>query len=203
MTNFQNTDWQNFIYLSLVLLLLAGSIFSRRDLPWRKILQYLGIWTLVALIGISLYAYRFEFSDFKNRVLGEINPTAARMNQGGQIVIKISQDEHFYVNLEINGRKILFMVDTGASDMVINQNDARRIGIDLSRLKFNRAYQTANGTSYGASVRLKEVKFGDLIFHDVPASVNSADMGISLLGMSFLRNFRKYEFTRDQLILTL
>ena len=94
------------------------------------------------------------------------------------------------------------MVDTGASDMVINQNDARRIGIDLSRLKFNRAYQTANGTSYGAGVRLKEVKFGDLVFQDIPASVNSADMGISLLGMSFLRNFSKYEFTRDQLILT-
>ena len=89
MTNFQNADWQNFIYLSLVLLVLAGSIFSRRDLPWRKILQYLGIWTLVALIGISLYAYRFEFSDFKNRILGEINPSLAQTNQQGQLRIII------------------------------------------------------------------------------------------------------------------
>jgi predicted aspartyl protease len=42
-----------------------------------------------------------------------------------------------------------------------------------------------------------------MVFYDVPASVNSAEMGTSLLGMSFLRRFKKYEFYRDKLILSM
>ena len=86
--------------------------------------------------------------------------------------------------------------------MVLNQKDARKIGINAKNLVFNRIYQTANGKSYGASVILNKVEINGLIFKQVPASVNSGNMGISLLGMRFLRNFKKYEFSQNKLILT-
>lgn len=201
--NLNKGDWQNFIYLAVILVALLSGLSSRRELGFKKILKYFAIWSFVGLISISLYAYRHEFSDFKNRILGEINPSAARVNQSGQIMINLSEDGHFYINLEINSVPMRFMIDTGASDIVISLAEAERIGINEKKLLFNKPYQTANGTSWGASVIFDELKVGNVKFHNVPASVNRSDMGISLLGMSFLRQFRKYEFYRDQLILTI
>lgn len=196
-------DLGNSIYLLLILVVLISGLVSRPNLKLGKILKYLGIWSILGFIIISLYAYRYEFSDFKNRVLGEINPSAARVNKSGQIVINLSRDGHFYIDVRINGLSTRFMIDTGASDIVISKSEAERVGINVNRLVFNKAYQTANGTSFGASTSFDELKVGNIKFRNVPASVNSAEMGISLLGMSFLRQFKKYEFYRDRLILSI
>lgn len=202
-SNLESGDWQNFIYLLLVLFVMAGSLFSRRDFAFSKIFKYLGIWSAVALVAIIFYSYRYEFSDFKNRILGEINPTAARTNESGELVINLSQDGHFYMDVIVNGVAMRFMIDTGASDIVIGVADAKKIGLDPKKLVFNKPYRTANGTSWGASITLRELEVGNIKFRNVAASVNNADMGMALLGMSFLRQFKKYEFYRDQLILTI
>lgn len=196
-------DWQNFIYLALLIVVMASGLFSRRELNFSKVFKYLGIWALIGLVAIITFSYRHEFSDLKERIISELNPSAVRENKAGQLVINISQDGHFYIDLKINGKMMRFMVDTGASDIVINFDEAQRLGIGKKSLIFNKAYQTANGTSWGASIILDEIELGNIKFHNVPASVNSADMGISLLGMSFLRQFDKYEFYRDKLILTI
>lgn len=200
--NLSSSDWQNFIYYALLLVFLSVSLFSRRDLPFSRVLKYLSIWLVIALVIIGLYSYRYEFSDFKNRILGELNPSAAQLNEEGQITINISQDGHFYMNSEVNGKFIRFMVDTGASDISLNLRDAEKIGINIKELVFNKRYQTANGISLGARTNLKEMKIGDIRFINIPASVNSANMGVSLLGMSFLQQCKKYEFYQDKLILT-
>ncbi len=155
-------------------------------------------------MAVALYAYRFEFADFKSRIMGEINPASARFDQDlGELVINISQDGHFYLNVKINGVAVRFMVDTGASDVTLSLEDAKKVGLDVSGLKFSKPYQTANGTAWGASVVLKDVMIGEVKFIEVSASVNSAKMGNSLLGMSFLRRFKKYEFYQDKLVLSI
>jgi aspartyl protease family protein len=201
--NFNDGDWQSFSYLLILLTVLLGSLFSRRDLPFRKVFKYLGIWSVLGLIIIVLYSYRFEFSDFKTRILGEINPSWAQTNKDGKIEVKLAQDGHFYIDAEINNIPARFMIDTGASDIVISVKEAKRIGINTKKLSFNKPYQTANGTSWGASIKFDKLKVGSAVFSDVNASVNNADMGTSLLGMSFLRRFKKYEFYQDRLILEL
>ncbi len=119
------------------------------------------------------------------------------------MIIEIAQDGHFYIDVKINNEPVRFMIDTGASDIVLNMDEAKKVGIKLDELNYNKRYQTANGAAFGASVVLNEIEVGGVKFHDVGASINEADMGISLLGMSFLRKFRKYEFYQDRLILTL
>jgi aspartyl protease family protein len=197
----QNNDWQQLIYLLVLLAVILISVSARKNFAYSKLFKALGIWGFVVLVCIILYSYRFEFSDFKNRVLGEINPSSARFAEGGRLVINLSQDGHFYLNTKINGTAVRFMIDTGASDIVLNKSDAIRAGIDLKNLRFNRVYQTANGRSFGASTILDELEVGGVKFYRVNASVNDADMGTSLLGMSFLRRFRKYEFYQDKLVL--
>jgi aspartyl protease family protein len=195
-------DWQNFIYLTLILVIMVSGLISRR-MPFGKVFKYLAIWSAFGIFAISLYAYRFEFSDFKNRVMGEIKPSSIQINASGEMIINLAQDGHFYMDVEIDESPMRFMIDTGASDIVISVAEARRIGIKTEKLNFNKSYQTANGISWGASVILKTIKVGNMVFYDVPASVNSSEMGTSLLGMSFLRRFKKYEFYRDKLILSM
>jgi aspartyl protease family protein len=173
----------------------------RRNIPFSKLIKALIAWSLVALVFVALYSYRFEFSALKDRILGEINPSSARVSESGKLVINISQDGHFYLDVTINRTPVRFMIDTGASDIMLNKNDAARIGIKLKELNFTKAYQTANGTSFGASVTLDELELSGIKFHEIGASVNDANMGTSLLGMSFLRKFKRYEFYQDQLLL--
>jgi aspartyl protease family protein len=197
------SDWQNFIYLALILVMFFSSLLSRRDLSLSKIFKYLAIWSATGLTAVSVYAYRYEFQDFKNRILGEIRPSSLQIRKSGEMMVNLAQDGHFYIDAKVNGVASRFMIDTGASDIVINLEAAQKLGIDPKKLTFNKPYQTANGTSWGASVTLEEFQIGNVKFRNIPASVNNADMGTSLLGMSFLRQFRKYEFYRDKLILTL
>ncbi len=200
--NLSSSDWQSFTYYALILLFLFTGLISRQDLPFSKIFKYLSIWLGIAIIIISLYSYRYEFYDFKNRILGEINPSAARINEEGQISINISRDGHFYMDVKVNGAMVKFMVDTGASDITLNLNDAKNAGIDVENLNFNKRYQTANGISLGAGVILKEMEISGVKFRNMLASVNSSNMGVSLLGMSFLKQCKKYEFYQNRLVLT-
>lgn len=94
------------------------------------------------------------------------------------------------------------MVDTGASDINLSLSDAKKVGIDVDNLSSFRRYQTANGTIVSGLARVKTIQVADITFKDVGVSVNNRDMGTSLLGMSFLRRFEKYEFYEDRLILT-
>lgn len=201
--NLNSSELQNFVFLVLLLTFLTISLIARKDIKIGKTIKYLGTWLVIALISISIYSYRHQFYDFKDRILGEINPSHARTRNTGTIVINMSQNNHFYMKLRINGKDIKFMIDTGASDVVLNKQDAKLIGINFKKLIFNKRYQTANGISWGANILLERIKVGNVEFNDVQASVNKSNMGTSLLGMSFLRKFKKYEFYQDRLILTL
>lgn len=198
----ENNDWLNILYLMVILAFVISGIFARKDISLQKVIKYLSIWIGIAVFIVILYSMRYNFSDFKDRIIGELNPSHIKSNQLGQIVINRSFDKHFYANIKINGVKIKFMIDTGATDIVLSISDAKKIGLDLNDLVFNKPYQTANGISYGASAILSNVEFGQLQLKNVRASVNNANMGTSLLGMTFLNKFKRYEIYRDQLILT-
>ncbi len=201
MYNFLNSDSQNVLYYLILLFFLASGLFMGRKINISQSLKYLAIWTVIALIAVVLYAYRYEFTDFKNRILGELSPMSVQNDNQGRVIINMSRDGHFYINIKVNGRTVRFLVDTGASDIALNLKDAKNIGIDVKKLRYNKSYNTANGVILGASVNLGEVALGDIRFYGVNATVNSANLDVSLLGMSFLSRFRKYEINRNKLIL--
>ncbi len=82
---------------------------------------------------------------------------------------------------------MIFVVDTGASDVILSLTDAERVGLDPDSLSYTRAYTTANGTIFGAPVRLESISIGPIAVENVRASISQTDLSISLLGMSFLK----------------
>ena len=118
-----------------------------------------------------------------------------------EIIISASQNGHFYVNGKANGKRLRFMVDTGASDIMLSPKAASRIGIDLGSLQFNKRYRTANGVGLGASYRLERFSIGPFQFAETKVSINQAEISHSLLGMSFLEQLQSFEFQGDKLYL--
>ena len=96
-------------------------------------------------------------------------------------------DGHYYLTLDLNGVPVDFVVDTGATDMVLTRADAARIGLDPDALAYTGVAGTANGQVRTARVRLDEVSLGGILDRNLPASVNEGVMDTSLLGMSYLR----------------
>jgi clan AA aspartic protease (TIGR02281 family) len=114
-------------------------------------------------------------------------------------VIDAGRHGHFLVEAVVNGVPIDFMVDTGASHVVLSLQDARKLG--FTQLQFTAEFQSANGTVRAAPVELRELRIGQLSLFDLEASVNGGPLPISLLGMSFLQRLSSYEVARGRLIL--
>jgi aspartyl protease family protein len=103
--------------------------------------------------------------------------------------------------LSVNGKPIEFMVDTGATEIVLSKDDAKKLGFDLSKLAFIGTAYTANGPVSSAPVRLESISLGPFHDENVRATVNGGDLFGSLLGMEYLRRFGSIEITRDAMIL--
>ncbi len=119
---------------------------------------------------------------------------------GGEIVLPRAPDGHYYVTLQIDGQPIDFMVDTGASGVVLSGEDAERLGIDPAGLAYLGQAQTANGTVRTSRITLKNVELGAFREAKLRAFVTEGEMGGSLLGMEYLGRF-KIEIAGDQMIL--
>jgi clan AA aspartic protease (TIGR02281 family) len=122
-------------------------------------------------------------------------------DQGEEYVVTAGPNGHFVVDAMVNGSPITFLVDTGASNIVLTLADARRLGFLPGNLDFSEQYQTANGAVRGAPVRLRELRIGQYSLYDLEASVNEGPMEVSLLGMSFLQQLSGYQVEDGRLIL--
>lgn len=87
-------------------------------------------------------------------------------------VVEAGPGGHFVIEVAVNGTPVTFLVDTGASDVVLTMDDARRLGLRPRTLRYSQRFQTANGEVRGAPVTLREVRLGQLRLFDLPASVN-------------------------------
>lgn len=116
-------------------------------------------------------------------------------------IIMLGRHGHFVADVHVNGTAISFLVDTGASHTIINQRDAERLQLGNGQLRYSVPFQSANGTTYAAPVTLRDVRLGQFQLYDLDAFVNQGNLNISLLGMSFLREFDSYEFHQDRLVL--
>lgn len=134
---------------------------------------------------------------------GRVAANDSRSSTGGHLeeVIMLGRHGHFVTDVYVNGEPIRFLVDTGASHMMLNQEDAERLRLGGGRLRYSVPFQSANGTTYAAPITLRDVRLGQFQLHDLDAFVNQGNLNISLLGMSFLRQFESYEFKKDRLVL--
>ncbi len=118
-----------------------------------------------------------------------------------ETVYRRAGDGHFYVDADVNGTRIRFLVDTGATFVALSPDDARSAGLTVFESDYTARSTTANGVTRVAPVTLRQVELDQLQLFDVRAVVLEKPMPVSLLGMSFLSRLQGYETRADELVL--
>jgi aspartyl protease family protein len=169
------------IYLLLLLLAVGGYFLAEGRQRMGRTAQQALIW---ALIFVGVMAARGLWNDIRRDVASE----EMRVSDG-QIEVPAAPDGHFYLTVEIAGTAVRFVVDTGASQVVLTTRDAERLGFATATLGYFGQAQTANGMVRTAPVRLKDIALGPFLDESIAAVVNAGALDTSLLGMSYLSRF--------------
>ena len=182
----------------IYLLLLGGAItswvfFQNRDRLGQK-LQHLTVWALLFVGVIAGYAL---WDDIRRVTMMSHSVREAT----GEITVPRALDGHYYLTLQITDEPVRFVIDTGATDMVLPLADARRTGVAVNERDFYGEARTANGIVRVAPVVLERVAIGPIVDTRLRATVNEGDMDTSLLGMRYLERFERIEIRGDQMVL--
>ncbi|WP_272008417.1 retropepsin-like aspartic protease family protein [Roseovarius sp. ZX-A-9] len=159
-----------------------------------KTMQQAVLWGLIfvgVLAGIGLW------EDIRQTVM----PTQTVFS-GGVIELPRAPDGHYYLQAEVNGAPIRFVVDTGASQVVLSQEDATAAGLKPETLNYFGTANTANGIVRTAAVRLDSFVVGDMRDTNLRAVVNEGELFESLLGMTYLQRFSNIQIADGRLVLT-
>jgi aspartyl protease family protein len=188
-------SWARVAYLGLLLVALAGWVVVENRRRLGAMARQALAWGMIFLGVVAAYGL---WSDIRTEVLPGQMETAG----GERIELPRAPDGHYYLVLTIAGEKVRFMVDTGATFVVLSTRDARRVGIDPAGLVYLGTAQTANGTIRTARVRLEDVRLGDRVEAPITAWVGEGELGVSLLGMDYLARFAHVAIAGDRLVLT-
>ena len=137
-------------------------------------------------------------------LLAHVSPApepSIEATHSGSLTLKADARGHYLVTAHVDGKPIRFLVDTGASGVVLSRKDADRLNLRSDELIFTQVYSTPGGLVRAAPVALSEVRLGALRVRNVKASVSERPMDISLLGASFLNRLDRYEVSGGKMTL--
>jgi len=160
-----------------------------------RLAQQAVAWGLIFLGVIAVYGL---WGDIRQTV----RPRQSVVSANNTVEVPRAPDGHYYLTLMVNDVPVEFLVDTGASMVVLTQKDAVRIGLEPDDLAYVGRAVTANGEVRTAPVRLDSVALGPISDRNIRAWVNQGEMWQSLLGMSYLQRWSRIEITGRGLLLT-
>lgn len=148
----------------------------------------------IAIIGLmlGLTAFYHAMTQGKGGLIRSVDDGAQAM-----VVLQRERSGHYIAQGEINGLPVMFLVDTGATDVAISEKMAREMGLDFGpRIRI----MTAAGPSNAWVTRIERVSLGSLELNNVRATITPGLRDEALLGMSFLKHFRLRQ-EGDQLLI--
>lgn len=187
------------VYLILCLVLVASGLAVRR-LPLGQTLKMALAWILIFAAGFAAFALRDDFRALGGRILAEVRGEAGQETKGGELRIRRSDDGHFWVNGEVNGRPVRFLVDSGATITTLSRETAERAGVE-SRGGFGVMVETANGTTMVDRGRAETLKVGPIERRDVAVHISSNLGDTNLIGMNFLSTLSAWSVEGTTLVL--
>ena len=196
-------DTDKLMQVVYLLAFLALIMFGMgRSISVGKTLKYLAIWTALLIALIYAYSFRDGLNTAYMRVKGELLPTVPQGTGNGNVTLRRNSNGHFAARIMVNGKPATFLVDTGASSVVLPWRVADELGYDPNSLPFILTVGTANGSAIAAPIRIGRMEMGDIVLENVEAMVvEEGKLSQPLLGMSFLNRLHGYDVTGNTLTL--
>lgn len=188
----------SFVYLLGILVLVASGLMVRR-IPIGQGLKMFAGWVLIFLAAFAAFTLKDDFTALGKRVLAEARGEGQVVTAGRELRIRKSMDGHFWVDGEINGRKVRFLVDSGATVTSISARTAARS--DIVTGGFPVLVNTANGVVQARRGRAERFKIGDIERSDLAVHVSEAFGDTDVLGMNFLSSLSGWGVEGQWLVL--
>ena len=187
-------DTASLIYLAILGTAVVFWFLVQNRNSLGKVTQQALIWGLIFVGVIAVYGL---WEDIQYTVNGQ----RASIVSSDSVTLPRAQDGHYYLEADVNGEPIQFVIDTGASQIVLAQKDAIRAGLNPDELQYYGRAFTANGEVRTAPVKLDNFKIGPFEDRNIGAVVNEGDLDQSLLGMDYLQRWNSVEISNGKMIL--
>lgn len=189
----------SFLYLIGILVLVVSALMVRR-IPLGQGLKMFAGWVLIFLAAFVAFALKDDFMALGKRVIAESGGQGQVVAVGKELRIRKSMDGHFWVNAELNGKSVRFLVDSGATVTSISTDTAARAGIEHGG-GLPAVVQTANGTVRVQRGRAERLKVGTIERSDLAVHVSEAFGPMNVLGMNFLSSLSAWGVEGQWLVL--
>ena len=175
------------VYLVMALMLVLGSLMARRE-PFVRALTMALAWIAIFAGGFVLFTFRDDLSYIAQRLRAEA--TGAPVTQGREIRIPMAIDGHFWVDATVNGRRVKFLIDSGATMTTIGRKTAARVGVPVSATR-NQIVRTGNGFIRVATGSAGKLDVGDIERRNLAVHI-ADDEDLNVLGMNFLSSLQRW-----------
>lgn len=175
------------VYLLMAAMLVLGSLMARRE-SFARLASYALAWIAIFGAGFILFTFRDNLGWVWQRVRSEA--TGEPVHVGKELRIPMAIDGHFWVDARINGKKVKFLVDSGATMTTIDRGTAQKAGVQVSATA-NQIVRTGNGFVRVASGRARELEVGTIQRTDFALHVTESD-DLNVLGMNFLSTLSRW-----------
>ncbi|MCL6730476.1 retropepsin-like aspartic protease family protein [Sphingomonas hankyongi] len=175
------------LYIIMAMVLVLSALMSRRE-PAAKLITMLLAWVAIFAAGFVLFTFRDDFGWVAQRLKAEAVGTP--VEQGRETRVPMAIDGHFWVDAQVNGQSVRFLVDSGATMTTIDRQTAQRVGVEISP-RPDQVVRTGNGVIRVSSGRAERLEVGDIVRNDVRLQVAEHD-NLNVLGMNFLSSLTRW-----------
>ena len=175
------------LYILMAAMLVLGSLMARRE-RFAKAVTFALAWVAIFGAGFILFTFRDNLGLVWQRMKAET--TGEPVRQGEQLRVPMAIDGHFWVTGTVNGIKVKFLVDSGATMTTVGRDTAMLAGIAVSESP-NQVVRTGNGFVRVGTGRVQELAIGTIRRANFPLHVADNE-GLNVLGMNFLSTLDRW-----------
>jgi aspartyl protease family protein len=175
------------VYIVMALVLVVSALMSRRE-PLAKMLTMALAWIAIFAAGFVFFTFRDDLGWVVERLRSEA--TGAPVQEGQEIRIPMAIDGHFWVDADLNGHHVKFLVDSGATMTTIGSKTAQRAGVANSGAR-DQLVRTGAGIIKVSSARADSLDVGTIHRSDMAMHITDDDE-MNVLGMNFLSSLSRW-----------
>lgn len=185
-------DGPSLIWGVVCVILLISSLVARR-MPLNQVAKMALAWVAIFSALFAIFSFRTEFQTIWERVKSDFAGTSNQSVNAQTIEITRRDDGHYWLQLEVNGKAVPFLIDSGATTTAINENTAIETSIDVDRSGYPVIISTANGRVTAKRGTIQTILVGPHRIEKHPVVVSESFGDTNVLGMNFLDGMKSWK----------
>lgn len=184
----------------VMIVVLVSSLAARR-MPIGQTLKYALAWVAIFVGLYGLVLFRDDLAMVWNRARVDLGGASQAGVRGAQTVIQRSEDGHFWVEGQVGGKEVEFLIDSGATTTSLTAGTARDLGLAVDRSGYPMVVMTANGPIENWPSEVPDLTVGSISTDELDVLVSDVPDSVNLLGMNWLSRLKSWRVEGREMVL--